>query len=62
MKKIGTNRDLFLNIKIRKNVLIMYQYMICCKLKLNLHGNNKLHMYWTYSKKILLKYLWYFVN
>jgi hypothetical protein len=25
--------------------------MICCKLKLNLHGNNKLHMYWTYSQK-----------
>jgi len=27
----------------------MYHYMICCKLKLNLHGNNKLCMYWTYT-------------
>jgi len=34
----------------------MYHYMICCKLKLNPHGNNKLHRYWTYSKTILLKY------
>jgi hypothetical protein len=34
----------------------MHHYMICYKLKLNLHGNNKLHMYWTYSKKLLLKY------
>jgi len=37
-------------------MLIMFHYMICCKLKLNLHGINKLHMYWPYSKKILLKY------
>jgi hypothetical protein len=29
--------------------------MICVKLKLNLHGNNKLCMYWTYEKK-LFKY------
>jgi hypothetical protein len=34
----------------------MCHYMIWFKLKLNLHGNNKLHMYWTYSKKKLLKY------
>jgi len=40
----------------------MYQYMICCKLKSNLHGSNKLHMYWTYFKKILLKYPWYVVT
>jgi len=37
-------------------ILIMHHDMICCKLKLNLHGNNKLHMYWTDSKKILIKY------
>jgi hypothetical protein len=30
-----------------KKILIMYHYMICCKLKLNLHQNNELHMYWT---------------
>ncbi len=26
-------------------LLITYHYMMYCKLKLNLHGNNKLHMY-----------------
>jgi len=31
--------------------------MICCKLKLNLHENNKLHVYWTYIfQKKLPKY------
>jgi len=24
-------------------ISIMYRYMICCKLKLNLHGNNNLY-------------------
>jgi len=35
--------ELIAKIKIPKKS-IMYHYMICCKLKLNLHGNNKLHM------------------
>jgi hypothetical protein len=44
-------------------LLITYHYMMYCKLKLNLHGNNKLHMYWTYSKKYYLNILtWYVVN
>jgi hypothetical protein len=41
----------------------MYHYMICCKLELNLHGNNKLHIYETY---FFLNYkntvIWYVVN
>jgi len=56
MKKI---LELIAKIKIKFKILknINYvSYMICSKLKLNLHGNNKLHMYWTYSKKILIKY------
>jgi hypothetical protein len=39
--------ELIANIKIK--ILIMDHYMIGCKWKLNLYGNDKLHMYWTYT-------------
>jgi hypothetical protein len=49
-----------IKIKILK-IPIMYHYMICRKWKLNIHGNSNLHVYWTYSKKILIKYH-YFIS
>jgi len=46
----------YTSIACSNKILPKYPYLICCKLKLNLHGNNKLHIYWTCFNKILLKY------
>jgi len=43
MKKL---LELIAKIKIKIfKIIIMYHYMICCKLKLNLQGNTKLLVY-----------------
>jgi len=41
------NNKLHIYLKYSKNILIKYHYLICGKLKLYLHRNNKLGMCWT---------------